>query len=74
VVVGHEIWTLPLLAVDVDARASKVAVLRVFENGDPGRRLGVLEPLRAVVLAYRAFSGWREFRGVGCGARGAVAG
>jgi hypothetical protein len=59
VVVGHEIWTSPLFAVHVDARASKVAVLRVFENGNPGRRFGVLEPLRANCVSVPCLlTGW----------------
>ena len=49
VVVRRKIWACPFLTIRVDTRSSEIAVLRVFENGDPRRRFWMLEPLKIIV-------------------------
>lgn len=46
VVVWHENWTSPFLAIGVGAPASNEIVVGVLKDGDPRRGLGMLHPLQ----------------------------
>lgn len=54
VIIWHQIWSCPLLAIRIRAFASEEAVLRLFENGEPGRGFRVLEPLVVDMICPRA--------------------